>query len=890
MPEFEDLVRARLGDRAGQVASEVIEEIGAHIADAHQGALRRGATAAEAHDVVEAELTQVHGIADAIERRRRNRQVVTLTKRGHPFAGLLRDLRHGIRLLTTRRGYAVVVVLTLAVGIGACTAVFSLFQALLLGRLPYPEPDRLVLAWETDTSDPSRRSIVAAPNYLDWQQHTRSFKGFGIWEYLTFNLAGTTDPEQVQGLRASSSLFDVLSVEPAIGRRFTPAEDGPGHLVAVISDAVWRTHFAADRAVIGRPIRLNGVVHEVIGVMPPGFEFPRKGTGVWIPIAFSERDLQRGWHSFLVAARLADGVSDVQARDDIERLGKELADKHPDNYGEGATIQRMDEFGLMNTRRILVALSGAVGLVLLIACVNVASLQLALGVSRRREFVTRLSLGAAYVHLARQVLVEALTVAALGCAGGLAIAWVTTRAADLILSSGFRTLPFRGEVAVTINPEALQFAVAVSIACALLFAFAPLLGLRRRSLQPELRSGDRGSTRLAAGTRRALVTIEIALAIVVLAGAGVMIRSLSAILNVDPGLDPSRVLVMQVSLPQSDTYGPPERDSFCRDLARELSGVPGIVHASAISHLPLGGSNAGRAVTIEGRAEPSPNDLASGNYRLACPDYFATLGIRVTAGREFSDADTRDGQQVTIVNRAFAEQYWPRGDALGQRFKIGGFQSTNPWLSIVGIVDNVHHFGLETRPSREFFRPYAQAAWPVMTVVTKTAGEPMQWQRVVRDALKRVEADLPGANVRSMEDVVGESVAWRETPMRLLSGFALVGLLLAGIGVYSVLAYYVSQRNREFGIRVALGASRTELVALVLRQSLMPLVIGLALGVAGVFLSGRMLADLLYEVRPGDPLVLSVIASLLIVVSLVSSWLPARRAAAVDPVIVLREE
>jgi putative ABC transport system permease protein len=300
--------------------------------------------------------------------------------------------------------------------------------------------------------------------------------------------------------------------------------------------------------------------------------------------------------------------------------------------------------------------------------------------------------------------------------------------------------------------------------------------------------------------------------------------------------------------------------------------------------------NAGRAVTIEGRPEPAPNDIASGNYRLACPDYFATLGIRVVAGREFSAADTRDGQQVVIVNRTFAEQYWPNSDAIGQRFKIGGFDSTNPWLSIVGIVDNVRHFGLETRPSREIFRPYAQSAWPVMTVVAKTAGEPMLWQRVVRDALKRVEADLPGANVRSMEDVVSASVAWRETPMRLLSGFALVGLLLAGIGIYSVLAYYVSQRNRELGIRVALGASRTELVGLVLRQTLLPLLIGLALGIAGVFLSGRLVADLLYEVKPGDPLVLSVIASLLIGVSLVSSWLPARRAAAVDPALVLRED
>jgi len=869
---------------------EVVDEIGHHLGDVHRAAAFRGCSQEEADRIVEGELSNIAPIVDAIRRRRHERE--RRSQEGSSrWPGLSRDIAHAWRVLTARRAHSTLVVVTLAVAIGACTAVFSLVNSLVFGRLPYADPDRLVLLWETEADDPTNQFIVAQPNYLDWIAGTRSFAALGAWEYNTFNVSADVDPQQVPGLRASSSLFKVLGVQPALGRIHTPAEDEPGHRVAMISDAVWKVHFGGDRSVIGREIRLNGNVHEVIGVMPSGFEFPRKGTGIWVPIQFTDQDKNRGSHSFYVAGRLADGVTVEQARDEVERLGDSLRSRYEENEGEGATVQPMQEFGLLNTRQILFALSGAVALVLLIACINVAGLQVAQGLARRREFVTRLSIGARYSHLVRQVLVESLMLAGLGCLGGLGVALLATRSIDLILSPGFRTLPFRGDVAVVIDSRVLVFAIAVAALSSLLFAFAPLVGLRKPALQAMLREGDRGATRLASGTRRTLVAVEVAMAIIVLCGAGLMIRSLSRLLQVNPGFNPSQTLVMQVSLPQRDTYGPPQRAAFCRTLAGELSALPGIVKASAISHLPLNGSNSSRGLFIEGRNPPGPNEPgSSANYRLICPGYFATLEIPLLAGRDFNDQDVRDGAQVVILNRAMAERYWPQGDALGKRFKLGGIDSTNPWLTVIGIADNVRHFALEAQPGREIYRPYSQAAWPVMTIVAKTAGEPLMWQRPVRDAIGRVELQLPAANPRSLEAVVSGSIAWRETPMRLLTGFAIVGLLLVSIGVYGVLAYYVSQRKREFGVRLALGASRVRLIALVLRQSALPVFVGVVAGVGGSLISGRWIASLLYEVEPSDPVVLISIAGLLALVAIVSGWIPARRAAMVDPLTALREE
>ena len=870
---------------------EVVEEINQHLADVHRMALIQGKSTDEADRLVAQEVRYVDQLAAAIARRN-----APLTGpppspgTGRVWAGMVRDIHRAIRFFAARRAYTAVIVLTLAVGVGGCIAVYSLFNALLRTPLPYPEPDRLVLLWETPTNNPNGRSAVAVPAYRDWAAGTSSFESLGIFATASFNAAGAADPEQILAARTSASLFDVMAVAPALGRVFTPVEQTSGQQVAVISESFWKNQFLADASVLGKAVRLNGRVYEVIGVMPSHFAFPSRSIAVWIPLTPTPEEEQRDWHSFRVAGRLAQGVTFQQASIDVERVGDALRLRHPEHANEGVRIERMADFGLEGAEEMLAALSVAVGLVLLIACINVAGLQLALGVSRHREFATRLSLGARYGHLIRQLVAENFVLAGLGGVGGLVAAFIITRSFDLLLAPGFRNLPFRGDIEVSVDAGALMFAAAISMVSAVLFGIAPLAALGRRSLQPSLRAGDRGATQMATTTRRLLVTGEIALAIVVLASAGIMVRSLATLLQQPPGLDPQHILTMQVSLPQEDIYGPPERRTFCSDLHREGGAVPGILRLSAIDSLPLSGGNSNRLFVIEGRPQRGPHDLIAAEYRVVCPSYFSSLTIPLARGRDFTARDAAGAPEVVIVNRAFVEQHLPREDAIGRRIKLGDLESRNPWLTIVGVAEDVRQLGLDSSPLPEMYRPYSQAAAPVMTVVAKTSGAPLLWATAMRSAIRRVDLTLPTANVRAMDDVIAESVEWRQTPMRLLSGFAVVGLLLAGVGIYSVLAYYVSQRTREFGLRVALGASRRTLVRLVLAQSMLPVTGGVVLGIAGSVWAGRLLSSFLYQVQPGDPIVVAAVVALLALVALASSWVPARRAAAIDPATALRDE
>jgi putative ABC transport system permease protein len=869
---------------------EAIDEIADHLNDVHRAALAEGKSPADADAGVEAELARMGPLAIAIAARGRKRSRRPESEDWR--AGLAADVRHALKAVRLDRGFSATVILTLAIGIGACTTVFSFIDTLLIDSLPFPEADRLLLLWETADDNRERRSIVARPVYDDWRRETRSFASMGIFEYRTFNIASAQEPEQVRGARVSSSVFATLGVPPLVGRVFTDEEDHRQQRVAVISEAVWRAHLGADPSVLGKTLRLNGESHQIVGVMPGAFQFPQQGTGVWVPMAFTDQqqDQERGSHSFWVVARMAPAATFETARADVEQVGRALRQRYPENADEGSTATFMADQGLGPLRAMLTALAGAVTLVLVIACVNVANLQLGRSLSRRREFLVRLSLGANFGRLARQLFTESLVLAVGGGAVGVMLTWFVLRAADLVLTPDFRTLPYRGEMPIAINASILAFAAATALLSAALFGFAPLLGLSRREPQTLLREGERGSTGRSNLAHRMLVGLEVALAIVVLCGAGLLIKSLAGLMQIRPGFDSGDVLTMMVSLPQKQTYGTPERESFCAELSRYSDGVPGIRSVGATSHLPLSGANAGRALTIEGYVPASAGDEPGAAYRLTCPGYFATLGIPLSEGRDFTHRDVTRGDPVVIVNRAMAEQYWPGESPVGRRLKIGPLDGGNPWMTVVAVVGNVRHFGLDSEPSREIYLPYSQRAWPTMTIVAKTVGDPLTWQSTMKDVVKRIDPGLPVARTQAMDTVIEASVDWRETPMKLLTGFAVIGLALASIGVYGVLAYYVSQRTRELGLRAALGATRREIAALVVRQSLLPIAAGVTLGVAASLASGRWLEELLYQVRPGDPQVIAIIATMLVGVALLASWLPARRAASINPVVALRED
>jgi len=885
MRDWATYVRARLeAERTSpQPHPEAIDELAAHLNDVYQAALARGLDTTGAIAAAEAELAGMRPLASALDRRAHRTFFNAPAARRRLWDGLAGDARHAMRLMRQRPGVSVLAAVMLALGIGVATTIFGIYDAVVLASMPYPDASRLVLLWEGGKSDPDDTYIVAAPVYEDWRARTRTLDSLGIWEFVSFNVAAVADPEQVAGIRASASLFDTIGVPPAMGRTFTADEDAQGARVAVISDTVWRSHFAADPHVVGRHIRLNDVAYDVVGVLPAGYAFPRRATGIYVPMSYSARDRERSAHSFYVMGRMKPDVTFDQVRDDFARIGEELAKEFPANADETSRPTKLADFGMATLRRMLTALGCASAFVLLIACVNVANLLIAGAIDRRREFGLRRALGAGSGRLSRQLLMEGLALAGLGTAGGMLVAWIGTRTLDLLLGSDFLTFWFRGRVSVALDASALGFAVAAGAITALLFSFAPLAGLRR--ILPALSDGARGVARSALGLRRVLVATEVALAIVVLCAAGLLVKSFAALLHVNPGVDPDRVLTLQLSLPQEDTYGPAVRTMFCEDITAAAAGGS-FTALGAISHLPFSGSNAGRGLSIEGRPH-DPENPVNANYRVVCPGYFRALGIPFVRGR---DVAATDRAPVIVINRAMAERYWKDENPVGQRLRIG--RSDGPaWMTIVGVAENAKHFGLDAEPSREIFVPYRQNVWPVMTVVAKTSGPITPTSSgALRDAMRRAFPGVPATAVRTMDQFIEGSVSWRKSFMRLLLVFAMLGLGLSAVGVYGVLAYFVSQRSREIGIRVALGARRPAIVRLVLRQSLIPIVAGIVAGSLASIWSGRLLTDLLFRTEPGDPLVIATMTTLVLTVGIAASWAPAHRAAGVDATVALRRE
>jgi predicted permease len=809
---------------------------------------------------------------------------------------LRQDLRFAVRMLRRTPGFTLAAVLTLALGIGANTTMFSVLNATLLQSLPYPDSDRLATLWRTSFADPESLSIVSAPNFRDWRERSRTFDSMAIFDSAGrgYNLTGQGEPEQVPGLRVTASFFTVLGVPPFLGRTFSQEEEQPGaDRVVVLSYGLWKRRYAGDPAIVGRTIPIDSAARTVIGVMPESFRFQYGiERQLWVPAGWTPGDQDRGSNSFIAIGRIRRDVTLAQAQSDMDTVGRALAEAYPDqNGGQTIRVMPMIELGASRLRSTLVPMLGIVGFVLLIACANVANLLLARAASRSRELAVRSAMGAGRGRLVRQLLTESLVLAFAGGAAGLLLAYWGVGALLPLLPGNIRNVPFRPVDRIGIDTSVLAFTSLVALGSGLLFGLAPAFASYRGGLNTALRESARGfagdgRSRLRYG----LVASEIALTLVVLAGAGVMLVSVARLLRVDPGLDPRNVLVLQMALPQENLYyGPPGNPRFCEGLLEQVGSIPGVTSVSGIAHLPLSGANAGRGLAIEGRPDPGSQNQPGAGYSVACPDILKTMGMTLRAGREFTVRDALDSPGVALINDSFARRHWPNEDAVGKRFKIGRTGSDAPWLTVVGVYKDVRHNGLDRDGTPHFLRPYQQAGWPSMSIVVRTASAPQTFTPAVKRALTVVEPEQPVATVRTMEEVIGRSVAPRRFPMMLLSGFAVLALVLAAIGIAGVVSYSVVQRTPEIGVRIALGAQRSDVLRLILGHSLAWALAGVVVGIAGAVGLLRLLGSLLYGVTAGDPWVLGTVSLILIGVAIAASYVPARRAMQVDAVSALRQ-
>jgi len=811
---------------------------------------------------------------------------------------LLQDGRYGLRNLARNPGFALVAMLTLALGIGANTTIFSVIDNTLLKPLPFPGADRLVLVWETFGKGPDNWNIVSAPNFWDFQRQSHSFETMAVFDSAGrgYNLSPTSnrkEAEQVSGLRVSAAFFSVLGAKPLLGRTFLPEEETLGRdREVVLSYGLWKTRYGGDPSLVGRTIRVDGAEFTVIGVMPRDFawQFWSLPRQLWVPVGYTKTDFGRGDNSFLAIARLKPGVSLAQARAEMEAVGNNVRKQYPEEDADmGATVSPLGDYGMEGLRAAMLTLLAAVAFILLIACVNVANLLLARGAARQKEFAIRRALGAAGSRLARQLLTESVLLALTGGAAGLLLAAGTTRLLFYAFKLDSLGLPMRPVDSIPVDGRVFVFALIVSCLTGLLFGIAPALSALRADLNEPLKEGGRSaSTGGGNRLRHVLVASEVALAMVVLSGAGLMIKSMTRLLGVDPGLNPKNVLTVTMSVPQEEIYvGPPGLPRYCQDLEEHVGAIPGVLSVGAVGHLPFQG-NAGRSFQIEGQPPAASGQLPSASYSVACPNYFRTMGIPVLKGREFTPRDTVSAPGAIVINETMARAFWPKQDPVGRAIRLGG--SDGPRLTVVGVVGDVHFQGLDSPARRQFFRPYTQAGWPVMAVVVRTTHAPATFATAVKKAVADVLPDWPVAGFQTMENVVHDSTGSRRFPMLLLSVFSVLALVLAAVGIVGVVGHSVTQRTHEIGLRMALGAGTVDVLRLVVSGNMVWVLAGLAAGLAGSAGLTRLLTGLLYGVRPLDPLVLGTVSALLAAVALAASYLPARRAARIDPMAALRCE
>jgi predicted permease len=798
---------------------------------------------------------------------------------------LFHDVRYGFRMLLKHRGFTFISVLALALGIGANTAIFSVINAVMLRPLPYKDPSRLVTVLH-EKSNP-----VAPANFFDWRAQNQVFESIAAAQIWEPTLTGKDQPEQVHALQMTADMFKVLGVNPSMGRTFNPDEDQPGkERVAVVSNRFWQRRFGGDRSVIGQRITLDGEAYTIIGVMPQDFQFaPFWATRaeVWTPLNLASRINDRRGQSLRVFARLKPNVTREQAQTDMDAISRRLEQDYPrENKGISVAVESLHEKVVGKSRAALLILFGAVGFVLLIACANVANLMMARATARRKEIAVRAALGASRFRIARQLLTESVMLALAGGVVGLLLAvW----GIEALVRLGPANLPRLKDVGV--DYYVLGFTLGLSVLTGLLFGLAPALQTTKVDLNETLKEGGRSGTDAGRRNRvrRLLVVSEMALALMLLVSGGLMIRSFLGLLSIEPGFNPKQVMTMTVSLAGSEHNTPEKRAAFFNELMSRVEALPGVQSTSAINHLPLGGDIWNLGFTIEGRPAPLPGESQSAVYRVVRPKYFQTMGATLLKGRDFTERDTATAPGVVIINEAFARRYFPGEDAVGRRINVSN-DEMNP-REIVGVIRDAKQNDLTAQANPETYLPHLQAAQgKSMTLVIRSASEPARLAQAVQAQVWAIDKNLPVSEIRTMEDVVSESIGGQRFNMIMLSLFAGVALILAAVGIYGVMSYAVTQRTHEIGIRMALGASARDVLRMVVGQGMVLALVGVGLGLIGAFALSRLMTSLLFNISPTDSMTFIVVSVVLACVALLACYIPARRATRIDPMVALRYE
>ncbi len=806
------------------------------------------------------------------------------------LSDLLSDLRYALRSLSKSPGFAVAVVSTLALGIGANTAVYSLVRGVLLRSLPFPAPERLVSIRESLPEKGFATMVASPPNYLDWKAQTRSFTAMGAYTTQDLALSEGGEPERLRATLVTTGFFEALAVVPLRGRTFTDAETVSGSdREAVLSHGVWVRRFGGDPQIVGKTVRLDGDPYAVIGIMPPGFRFPEDGPDVWVPLAFrADVATQRGAHYLSVVARRKPGVTLARADADIAAVASRLAQQYPNtNRGHRASVVELRESLVGSVRQSLWMLLGAVAFVTLIACANVASLLLTRSAHRAPEMAIRTALGAGRSRIARQLLTETVVLAVGGAALGTALAG---SAVDAIVRFGPADIPRLAEI--RLDGGALLFTAAWTIFAAVVCGLAPLAGALRRAPMSSLKaagadaSARPGPVRL----RRILVVGEISLALLLLAGAGLLVRSLARLSAVDPGFAPGSVLRFDLALPESRYPDDAHLAAFTDQLLAQMRRIPGVRSAGATFGLPLTQFSFHSTFRVDGRPVDPANE-PSAQLRVASRDYFGTVRIPLLAGRLFAASDRLGSPSAILASRRAAAKFWPAGDAIGQRLRFGA-RSGNARIEgeIVGIVGDIHDEGLSKDLVPEFYASLEQAPTAIFSVVLRAADTGPALVSAVRREIRSLDPSLPVADLETMDSVVSRSIAGPRFTMLLLLVFACAAVLLSAVGVYSVIAYSVAQRTREIGIRMALGADARRVRELVLRDGFRLAIAGLAIGLPAALALTRVMRGLLFEIPPTDLATYAAVVLILMAVALLACWIPARRAARMDPLNALRGE